>query len=92
MSATKTKPAVTKTETTEAKKPRWTAMDAKTAAWVAANARPAESDCLCGCGGKTKGRFVPGHDALLKETLKATAAAGGEAGKSAQAALATFGW
>lgn len=39
---------------------------------IAAIARPAESPCICGCGGKTKGRFVPGHDAVLKARLKAT--------------------
>lgn len=24
------------------------------------------NDCACGCGGKTGGRFVPGHDSKLK--------------------------
>jgi len=62
-------------------------------AWVVANARPAESDCLCGCGGKTKGRFVPGHDAKLKSELMATAEFGTDEQKAqANAALATFGW
>lgn len=26
-------------------------------------------DCLCGCGGATKSRFVPGHDATLKSAV-----------------------
>lgn len=68
----------------ETKKSKWEALDADRLAWVTENARPAVSTCLCGCGGTTKGRFVPGHDATLKEALKATP--GGDA------ALATFGW
>lgn len=33
--------------------------------------------CLCGCGGRTKGgRFLPGHDAKLKKALVADARAG----------------
>lgn len=86
-------PAV-ETEAVEKKatKKTWEALPADRAAWVAAHARPAIASCLCGCGETTKGRFFPGHDATLKETLKATAAAGGEAGISAEAALATFGW
>lgn len=27
------------------------------------------NDCLCGCGGKTARRFMPGHDARLKGEL-----------------------
>lgn len=103
--STKTTPAVkpetTTPETTPApapapapkakkeKKPRFVPLPADRAAWVAANARPAVSRCLCGCGGETKGRFVPGHDATLKEALKAGVEAGCEDSK---AALATFGW
>lgn len=64
----------------------WPALDAARASWVAENARPAVAPCLCGCGGTTKGRFVPGHDATLKETLKATDS------DVARQALATFGW
>jgi hypothetical protein len=41
-------------------------------AWIAANARPALSPCLCGCGELTKGRFAPGHDAVLKSRLAQT--------------------
>lgn len=79
-------------KTPKVKTPKWDALPADRAAWIAAHARPAVSSCLCGCGSETKGRFFPGHDATLKETLKVTAAAGGEAGASATAALATFGW
>lgn len=71
------------------KEPRWTPLPEDRTAWIAAHARPAISACLCGCGGTTKGRFVPGHDATLKESLKVTAEAGNQ---DAQAALATFGW
>ena len=31
------------------------------------------NDCLCGCGGKTGRRFMPGHDAKLKGQLLKTA-------------------
>ena len=61
-------------------------------AWIAANARPAETPCLCGCGGTTKTRFVPGHDARLKSALTRTAAKGGEPAELATRALARFGW
>jgi hypothetical protein len=68
-------------------------MDADLAAWVAEHARPAESQCLCGCGGTTKGRFVPGHDALLKERLAATVLLGtDDASAQATIALAAFAW
>ena len=67
-------------------------LTAETASWVRANARPAVSPCLCGCGGETKTRFVPGHDAKLKSLLTATIAAGGPAAADAQAAQDTFGW
>jgi hypothetical protein len=94
--ASKTKTTETDAPTTEevatAKPSKWEVLATDRAAWIAANARPAVSTCLCGCGSPTKGRFFPGHDATLKETLKVTAAAGGEAGASAEAALATFGW
>lgn len=40
--------------------------------WIAAHARPALSPCLCGCGEMTKGRFAPGHDAILKSRLSQT--------------------
>jgi hypothetical protein len=77
------------------KKPRFAPLPVDRAAWIAANARPAVSVCLCGCNGTTKGRFVPGHDATLKESLKATVSqvGGDENAKNAAAdALATFGW
>lgn len=87
--AATTTAAATKPADKKAKTPRFPALPAERAAWVAKNARPAISSCLCGCGGSTKGRFVPGHDATLKEALKNGAAAGDE---SSKAALATFGW
>lgn len=85
---TETAPVETPAEP-KVKEPRFPALDTERAAWVAKHARPAISTCLCGCGGTTKGRFVPGHDATLKEALKTGAAAGD---KSSIAALATFGW
>lgn len=71
---------------------RFPALDAERMAWVEANARPAISPCLCGCGELTKSRFAPGHDATLKEQLKNTVAAGGESGELAQSAIQKFGW
>ena len=68
---------------------RFPALTGERLAFVVANARPAVSRCLCGCGGTTKGRFVPGHDATLKEHLRAGAKAGCADSK---AALKTFGW
>lgn len=50
-------------------------------------------DCLCGCGGHPKGRFLPGHDAKLKGRLKKEAL--GEDSSVAAAAiarLASLGW
>lgn len=68
-------------------------MDSALVNWVATHARPALAPCLCGCGGETKGRFVPGHDALLKVRLEATAALGSETQQQdAHAALTAFGW
>lgn len=61
-------------------------LDPEQAAWVAAHARPAVSLCLCGCGQTTKGRFFPGHDAILKARLARTDS------DDARKALATFGW
>ena len=47
-------------------------------------------DCLCGCGGRTKGgRFLPGHDAKLKKALIADARAGK---KRAANKLEKLGW
>lgn len=84
-------PAVT--AVAAAKADRWTPLGTEEVAAIAKNARPAVSPCLCGCGGSTKGRFVPGHDATLKETLKVTAASGTPAAqRHATAALETFGW
>lgn len=79
-------------DTPEVKPARWQPLDATRASWIADHARPAVSECLCGCGGSTKGRFVPGHDATLKETLKATVEAAPEHAHFAKAALETFGW
>lgn len=84
-----TETETTETETPVVKEPKHAALDADRAAWVAANARPAISTCLCGCGGTTKGRFVPGHDAKLKVALETGVAAGCE---NSIAAMATFGW
>jgi hypothetical protein len=80
------------TATKAAKADRFVALSTDQAKAIATTARPAVTPCLCGCGGTTKGRFVPGHDATLKETLKATVKGGGAAAKHAQAALETFGW
>jgi hypothetical protein len=48
--------------------------------------------CLCGCGGATSSRFVPGHDARLASVL--LAAFRTEAGLTAdqQALVAELGW
>jgi hypothetical protein len=47
-------------------------------------------ECLCGCGGRTKGgRFLPGHDAKLKKALMADALAGK---KRAVNKLEKLGW
>lgn len=47
-------------------------------------------ECLCGCGGRTKGgRFLPGHDAKLKKALVADARAGK---KRAVNKLEKLGW
>lgn len=50
-------------------------------------------ECLCGCGGSPKGRFLPGHDAKLKGRLKKEAL--GDDAEIATAAvkrLASLGW
>jgi hypothetical protein len=68
-------------------------LDLEEATWVAANARPASSSCLCGCKETTKGRFAPGHDAILKTRLHTTAEGdNAETAELANAALVTFGW
>jgi hypothetical protein len=60
---------------------------------IADNARPANAPCMCGCGGLTKGRFFPGHDATLKAALHVTVKTGSPAAKKqATRALANFGW
>ena len=72
---------------------KFEALDAATAKQIASIARPASTPCLCGCGGLTKGRFFPGHDATLKAALHVTVASGSKAAKQhAQAALDSFGW
>lgn len=84
-------------------KPTEIPLDTETVAWVAANARPAVTKCLCGCGRETKGRFFPGDDAKLKARLEATIKAddGGDAQIPGTAAAAAadarraqeiFGW
>jgi len=78
--------------TTTTKTARFSALTTEQAKAIATTARPAVNPCLCGCGETTKGRFFPGHDATLKETLKVTAAGSGAAATHAKAALATFGW
>lgn len=53
-------------------------------------ARPTSGTCICGCEGTTKGgRFLPGHDAKLKGTLKRAASAGDA---SAVQRLIELGW
>lgn len=81
-------------ETPAPKAPKTPPLSPEAAAWVAEHARPAVATCLCGCGGETKGRFVPGHDALLKRDLAVTAehAETPETRELAKAALLTFGW
>lgn len=76
-------------EQPEPKTPKWPILDKERSAWILEHARPAVAPCLCGCGGTTKGRFVPGHDATLKATLQQNADAGNV---TAAEALATFGW
>lgn len=72
---------------------RWTALDAEAVTVIRDRARPALAPCLCGCGETTKGRFYPGHDATLKETLKATIVRGeGDAPEIAREAMAGMGW
>lgn len=62
-------------------------------AFVRSNARPAETTCLCGCGSPTKGRFSPGHDALLKRSLSCTIELGTpEDAAVAKEAQEIFGW
>lgn len=81
------------TKTKKAKEPRFTALPEDRVLWIAQHARPAVSSCLCGCGGTTKGRFMPGHDATLKESLKAgTKSEDIVIADASRAALETFGW
>jgi hypothetical protein len=47
--------------------------------------------CLCGCGGATKSRFVPGHDAKLKSILLRAARSGGLSPEQ-QDLVARLGW
>lgn len=72
----KPKPKATKTA-------KWDKLEKERVAWIRKNARPAVAPCLCGCGGTTKGRFMPGHDATLKATLEA---------HGDKTTLAAFGW
>lgn len=50
-----------------------------------------ESRCMCGCGGWTKSKFVPGHDARLKGILMRAEADGGMNAKQ-KALVADLGW
>ncbi|MDE2103044.1 MAG: hypothetical protein KGL39_37715 [Patescibacteria group bacterium] len=68
------------------------AMDIRRVKRVKDLARPAEAECLCGCGSLTRGRFAPGHDAQLRRSLRATVEAGGEAGKVAKQVLKELDW
>lgn len=75
------------------KTPKWEAMTSAEAKEALRVARPAIAACLCGCGTMTKSRFAPGHDATLKERLKATVASGtGAAARDAAEAIARYGW
>lgn len=60
--------------------------------WVADNARPALSPCLCGCGELVKSRFSPGHDGALKAELTTAVKAGGHPSRTARRALTEMGW
>ena len=82
----------TPTKQKKDKTPLHPALTKEEAAWVAQNARPAESPCLCGCGRTTKTRFAPGHDAVLKSRLARTVAVANGGQDDAEAALAVFGW
>lgn len=74
-------------------KREWTPFTPAEATSILASARPAEAPCLCGCGGLTKGRFVPGHDAVLKARLNVTVETGSKSAASkAREAIAVFGW
>lgn len=52
------------------------------------------NECMCGCGGETKSRFRPGHDATLKSRLINQALEGATAKERATAEkrIATLGW
>lgn len=62
--------------------------------WLHQHARAAKSPCLCGCGELTASRFAPGHDARLKERLKATLVAmgGSEDAWVVQSIIENLGW
>jgi hypothetical protein len=79
--------------TRNAETKQFDALSATEAKTIADNARPANAPCMCGCGGLTKGRFFPGHDATLKSALNVTVKTGSKAArKQAERALANFGW
>lgn len=72
---------------------RFPVLSEQDATWIAEHARPAISPCLCGCDTPTKGRFAPGHDAMLKERLVNTRDHGTpELAELATVALGRFGW
>lgn len=48
--------------------------------------------CMCGCGGETRSRFQPGHDARLKGRLVRTYREGGRDAEAAKVVLLDLGW
>ena len=48
-------------------------MTTTTTAKVSFRRMPTLNDCWCGCGGQTKSRFVPGHDAKFHSDAKKVA-------------------
>jgi predicted nuclease with RNAse H fold len=53
----------------------------------------ASRDCRCGCGGRTRGRFMPGHDAKLRSRLlKAIRGSDHTEAEAARAEFAALGW
>ena len=47
--------------------------DATTIDWVKTPKKNLTGECWCGCGGTTKGRFVPGHDSKFHSLAKRVA-------------------
>lgn len=58
-----------------------------------AHRRPNGPPCECECGGYPKsGRFMPGHDAKLKASLRKAMASGGKKGREAEEEMLKRGW